>query len=121
DVLRGRYRTLLRWYPTGYRAERGEEIVETYMDLAAPGQRRPHPRDVADLALGGVRQQLRARGALGLADALPIAAQLAMITAAGLAALWLVIAENVFTWAHHAPWDPAVASATLGAVAWIVW
>ncbi len=121
DVLRGRYRTLLRWYPDGYVAERGDEIVDTYLDLAAPGQRWPHPRDVADLALGGVRQQLRARGALGLADALPVAAQLAMVTAAGLAALWLVIAEHVFTWAEDPPWDPAVASAGLGAVVWMLW
>jgi len=120
DELRGRYRALLRWYPTAYRIERGDEIVETYLDLAAPGQRRPRIADVADLVRGGARQHLRARGALGLADAVPFAAQLAMMTGAVLAALWLVLAERLTMW-HDIPWHPPVPFATVGAAAWIVW
>ncbi|GIH16853.1 hypothetical protein [Rugosimonospora africana] len=120
DELRNRYRALLRWYPTDYRTERGDEIVETYLDLAAPGQRRPHPSDVVDLIRGCVRAHLRARHSLGLADALPIAANLALMTATVLAALWLVLAERTtvpgdFLW--HSP-GPFV---TLGAAAWIAW
>lgn len=121
DDLRGRYRALLRWYPAAYRTERGDEIVETYLDLATPGQRRPRAGDVADLVRGGVRQHLRGRGALGLADSLPFAAQLAMLTGAGLAALWLVLAERATMSNDDIPWHPAVPFATLGAAAWIVW
>jgi hypothetical protein len=56
DELRDRYRTLLRCYPATYRAERGDEIVETYLDLATPGHDRDgEPTAVADLGCcGGV-------------------------------------------------------------------
>lgn len=120
DELRGRYHRLLRWYPAAYRAERGDEIVETYLELAAPGQRRPRAADAADLLRGGLRQQLRAQDALGLLDAVPFAAQLALMTAATLAAVWLFTAELVtvpfgVTWVEPGPF------ATLGGVAWIAW
>ncbi len=36
------YRRLMRSYPAAYRARRGDEILATYLDVARPGQRRPH-------------------------------------------------------------------------------
>ncbi|MER7007846.1 hypothetical protein ABT297_33050 [Dactylosporangium sp. NPDC000555] len=119
-TLGDRYRALLRWYPAAYRAERGEEIIDTYLDLARPGQRWPRPADVADLARGGMRQHLRARNALGLADALPFAASLALAAAAALAGLWLVRAELV-NLPDGAGWHSVGRFVGLGAVAWIVW
>ncbi|GIF62711.1 hypothetical protein Ais01nite_07460 [Asanoa ishikariensis] len=118
--LGDRYRSLLRFYPADYRAERGDEIVDTYLDLARPGQRRPSRADVVDLASGGARQHLRARHAHGLADALPFAATLALSAATALAAVWLVAAETV-TIPVGVFWTSAGPFATLGAVAWIVW
>ncbi|MFG2041550.1 hypothetical protein [Dactylosporangium sp. NPDC048998] len=118
--LGDRYRALLRWYPADYRAERGEEIIGTYLDLARPGQRRPRPADVADLVRGGLRQHLRARHALGLADAVPFAASLALAAAAALAGVWLFRAE-VITGPVAPFWHSVGPFATLGAVAWIVW
>jgi hypothetical protein len=63
--LERRYRRLLRAYPPTYRAERGEEIVSTYLELAGPGQDWPSVGDAADALPGGIRQRLRAKGALG--------------------------------------------------------
>jgi hypothetical protein len=118
--LADRYRSLLRWYPADYRAERGEEIVGTYLDLASSGQRRPSAADVVDLVRGGVHQQLRARHALGLADALPFAATLALSAAAALAGVWLVAAETI-TVPEGILWTSFGPFATLGAAAWIAW
>jgi len=56
--LERRYRTLLRAYPAGYRAERGDEIVGTLLDGAADGRRRPGLREAASLILGGLRTRL---------------------------------------------------------------
>jgi hypothetical protein len=120
DELRNRYRALLRWYPADHRAERGEEIVETYLDLAAPEQRRPRLTDVVDLVRAGVRGHLRARHSLGLADALPFAANLALMAATALAAVWLVLAER-FTVPDNFSWHSPGPFATLGAAAWIAW
>ncbi|GIJ45302.1 hypothetical protein Val02_21880 [Virgisporangium aliadipatigenens] len=54
-ALERRYRRLLRAYPAGYRHERGDEIVGTLLDAAAPGQRRPDPRQAARLVMAGLR------------------------------------------------------------------
>lgn len=55
DGLARWYRWLLRAYPRWHRRERGAEMLTTLLDAAEPGQRRPHPRDAADLLLGGLR------------------------------------------------------------------
>ncbi|GAA3207191.1 hypothetical protein ACFO1B_19485 [Dactylosporangium siamense] len=120
DELRDRYRTLLRCYPSAYRAERGDEILDTYLDLARPGQDRPRAADVIDLVRGGARQHLRARHALGLADSVPFAAQLALMTGATLAALWLGTAELI-TIPDGVIWHPLGPFVTFGAAAWIAW
>ena len=60
--MTGLERRYARWtvlfYPVDYRRERGSELVDTYLSLAAPGRRRPSVSDVADLAVGGLRQHL---------------------------------------------------------------
>jgi hypothetical protein len=76
-ALERRYRRLLRAYPAAYRAERGDEIVGTFLDTAGPDRRWPHVRDAADLLGDGLRQHLRARHARGLEAGAPLAATLA--------------------------------------------
>jgi hypothetical protein len=120
DVLRERYTRLLRWYPAAERAERGAEIVDTYLDLAAAGQRRPRPGDVVDLMAGGLRQHLRVRKALGLADALPLAGTLALMMATVLAGIWLIDTEG------HGGRDDSGYSMlgpfhTIGVFVWVAW
>src|SRR5262249_43548534 len=53
--LVGRYRRLLHCYPQPYRYERGDEILDTLVQLARPGQRYPTPREALGLILGGLR------------------------------------------------------------------
>ncbi|WP_033343154.1 hypothetical protein [Catenuloplanes japonicus] len=90
--LERRYHRLIRlFYPAAYRHERASEIVGTYLDLTTPGQRRPSPADVADLAAGGLRQRLRTAGAAGLGAAMPLAAMLALPTATMIAAAGLMV------------------------------
>ncbi|MGW4153827.1 hypothetical protein ACWEDF_11815 [Micromonospora chersina] len=120
DVLRERYAKLLRWYPAAYRADRGAEIVDTYVELAAAGQRRPRPGDVVDLMVGGLRQHLRARNALGLADALPLAGTLALMTATVLAGIWLISTEGYG--GQYAFGPPLLGPFhTIGVFAWVAW
>ena len=88
--LERRYQRLLLAYPRAYRAERGAEIVGTYLDFAGPGRRWPSPGDAADLLAGGLRQRLRANGADGAVDGLRVAASLALSTGAALATWWLM-------------------------------
>ncbi|MEV5897122.1 hypothetical protein [Nonomuraea fuscirosea] len=61
--LERRYRGLLRWYPRGHRERHEEEMLSVLMAAAPPGQSRPEPRDVLDLAKGAAA--IRVRGAFG--------------------------------------------------------
>jgi hypothetical protein len=119
DVLRGRYTKLLRWYPAAERAGRGAEIVDTYVDLAAAGQRRPRPGDVVDLMVGGLRQHLRVRNALGLADALPLAGTLALMMATVLAGIWLIDTEGYG--GQYDGYSMLGPFHTIGVFAWVAW
>lgn len=47
--LERRYRRLLRWYPRSFRAEQGEEMLAVLMAGAADGQRRPRPKESANV------------------------------------------------------------------------
>ncbi|GAA2342812.1 hypothetical protein [Dactylosporangium salmoneum] len=120
--LRDRYVRLLRWYPSAYRAERGDELVDMYLDLARPGQRRPRPGDVLDLVRGGLRQRLREHRAGGLEDALPFAAGLAIVGAAIMAGAFLRIEDPRDP--HYLPFlsehrpGPFL---TLGTIVWLAW
>ncbi|RKF20951.1 GlsB/YeaQ/YmgE family stress response membrane protein [Micromonospora globbae] len=117
--LERRYRRLLRAYPRRYQAERGEEIVGTYLDLVGPQRRWPSPRDALDLLRAGLRERLRAYGALGLADALPLAATAALNTLIALAAfLFLQVELND---PRITGLDPVGPFQTLGAAAWLGW
>jgi hypothetical protein len=53
--LERRCRWLLHAYPASYRAERGEEILGTLLENAAPGMAWPTRREARALVLGGVR------------------------------------------------------------------
>jgi len=57
--LEARYRRLMRFYPAWYRARHGEELLGVLMTAAAPGQRRPGAREMADLLWSGLK--IRAR------------------------------------------------------------
>jgi hypothetical protein len=78
NVLPRSYRLLLRAYPAWYRRVRGDEMLTTLLDAAAPGQARPSRRDVMDLVVGGLRCRLRPPRGLGY----PIVAGLVAIFAA---------------------------------------
>jgi len=53
--LEARYRRLMRVYPAWYRARHGEELLGVLMTAAAPGQRRPGAREMADLLWSGLK------------------------------------------------------------------
>jgi hypothetical protein len=115
--LERRYRRLLFAYPARYRAERGEEIVGTYLETAGPHRRWPSPADIRDALGGGLRQHLRATGLTG---GLPVAAMLATGAAVTLAAIWLLLVEIRATSAdfvivRFGPFQ------SLGAVVWMGW
>jgi hypothetical protein len=112
------YRKLLLTYPAGYRAERGEELVGTYLEMAGD-RKRPRLADATDLILGGLRQRLRGAGLAGIADGLPIAAALTMAAGSALAVFFLLTVEpgKVSTegWLKVGPF------ATLGSVVYVAW
>jgi hypothetical protein len=53
--LERRARGLLRAYPPGYRAHRGEEILGTLLEATPPGRSWPPARDVASVLASGLR------------------------------------------------------------------
>ncbi len=67
DELERRYRRLLRFYPATYRRERADEIIDTLLQGAQPGQRRPGFRDTIALATGGLRARAGVDRRLSLA------------------------------------------------------
>lgn len=90
DSLERRYRLLLYAYPSGYRRRRGDEIVGTFLDLAAPGQTRPSLADAADVVVGGFRARVPLPADLLAGWAL--AGPVALALAAGLSGfLWLSV------------------------------
>ncbi|MFG1927848.1 GlsB/YeaQ/YmgE family stress response membrane protein [Cryptosporangium sp. NPDC048952] len=121
NELERRYRRLLLAYPADYRAERGDEIVDTYLDTVEPGRTRPSARDAVDLLAGGARQHLRARGASGLPGAVSIAAVLALATGSMLATIWLLAIEFTPVLDDYDLSGPAWTFQTFAAFAWIAW
>ncbi|MEW2429061.1 hypothetical protein AB0877_13705 [Micromonospora sp. NPDC047644] len=117
--LERRYLRLLRAYPADYRRARGAEIVGTYLDLAALGQRWPTPADAADLVRGGLRQRLRAAGVTDLIPGVRLAALLALVTASALAGVWgtAELHPPPVEWGvpHVGPF------VSLGVVVWAAW
>src|SRR4029453_15144235 len=84
--LERRYRGLLFAYSPAYRAERGEEIVATLLDLAGPGRRTPNLAEAADLIAGGLRQRLGLASIAGFDAGLGVAAPFALTVAVGISA-----------------------------------
>jgi hypothetical protein len=80
SLLARRTRLLLRFYPPGYRAHRGEEILGTLLETTRPGRGWPPPREVASVIGGG----LRARRAANLRHGLPASLRHIAILAAAM-------------------------------------
>ncbi|MEU5782039.1 hypothetical protein [Micromonospora lupini] len=117
--LERRYLRLLRAYPAEYRRSRGAEIVGTYLDLAAPGRRWPSPADAADLLRGGLRQRVRAAGAVDLMPGVRLAAAVALLTATALAGMWTVLELRP---APPGTGEPSIGPfVSLGMVTWVGW
>jgi hypothetical protein len=76
--LERRARRLLRAYPPGYRAHRGEEILGTLLEATPPGRGWPRGRDVASVLAGGVRARRKTNLRLAEAVSLRQAAILAI-------------------------------------------
>jgi hypothetical protein len=112
------YRKLLFAYPWRYRAERGDELIGAYLEMAGD-RRRPRLADATDLIVGGLRQRLRSAGLAGLADGLPIAAALAMAAGSALAVFFLLTVEpgkvSTVGWLRVGPFG------TLGSVVFVAW
>lgn len=56
--LEASYRRVLRLFPTRYRTAWADEMLGVLLATAAPGQRRPHPADLADLVVACLRAWL---------------------------------------------------------------
>jgi hypothetical protein len=107
DELERRYRRLMRAYPPGYRRERADEIVGTFLECAPAGQTRPTAGDTADIVVAGLRERL---GVLGTGDVglgLRTAAPVALALAAGMAAVGL-LRDSQSTVGHPSPFKPAL-------------
>lgn len=74
--LEQRARLLLRAYPPGYRADRGEEILGTLLEATPPGRDWPPARDLASVLGGGLRARRDANRRQGAAASLRQAAVL---------------------------------------------
>jgi hypothetical protein len=104
------------FYPANYRRERGSELMDTYLSLAAPGRKRPSVGDVADLAAGGLRQHVRA--AEGLGPGFRLAGLLALMTATACATGWAIFEVL----APVPPWSSRVGPfLSLAVAAWAAW
>jgi hypothetical protein len=86
--LARRYRLLLLAYPRDYRRHRGEEIVDTLLEMAPAGQHRPTLRQAANLVSTGLRCQLGRPRSNGIVVAAALAAIFAAFLGAS-AAAWL--------------------------------
>lgn len=120
--LERRYRLLLRAYPRAYRAQRGDEITATYLELAGPARRWPAPGDAADVLAAGARERLRANGATGAIAGLRLAAVLALCGSAALAArelLYSLPPPGGSPW-PGLPFGPFATIAVIPDAAWVL-
>jgi hypothetical protein len=99
--LERRYHRLLRIYPRSYRERRGEEMVATLVETAAPGQTRPSRADRADLYAGAAREWLGIHAVRGLGPALRLVAPVMLALTAGYALSgWAVPGSQEVTGQH---------------------
>jgi len=87
--LERRYRRLLLAYPGWYRRRHGTEIVTTLLEMAEPGQRRPHRGDTWHLLASGVRQRFRLPARRPLAVVGAVLATLILAAFGAAAGSWL--------------------------------
>jgi hypothetical protein len=107
DELERRYRRLMRAYPPGYRRERADEIVGTFLECAPAGQTRPTAGDTADIVVAGLRERLGVLGTGDIGLGLRTAAPVALAVAAGMAAVGL-LRDTQSTVGHPSPFKPAL-------------
>jgi hypothetical protein len=82
--LERRYRRLLSCYPSQYRAERADEMLDTLLATAAPGQRWPALREVRALVRGGIRARADVNASQPAAATFRLAAMLGCAVFLGL-------------------------------------
>lgn len=101
--LESRARSLLRFYPPSYRADRGEEMLSTLVEASAPGRNWPAPRDARSLIAGGLRARHAENGRL------PFATNMRLVLMLGIV-LWLAAIPS--TVMNFAPLWPGAAYLT---------
>ena len=121
EALERRYRRLLFAYPADYRVRRGDEIVATLLDLAAPGRRFPSFADAADLISGGLRRRLGTASIAGFEAGLALAAPFALAIAAGISAYAWWRVEPVSAGVYQGGTALFGQFRTLGPIAYLAW
>src|SRR5258705_7123524 len=116
DLERRYARWTALFYPADYRRERGSELMDTYLSLAAPGRKRPSAGDVVDLAAGGLRQHVRV--AEGLGPGFRLAGLLALMTATAFATGWAIFEVLAPTLPRSSQVGPIL---SLAVAAWAAW
>lgn len=121
--LERRYRRLLRAYPAAYRRRRGDELLATLLEAAAPRQRRPTLRETLSLLGGGLSARAGVAGGCTpwtlWAEGLRLGALLLLVsmTSDAASATWLQTNHLVFTWISSTAAGLAVTVASAAAVA----
>jgi hypothetical protein len=121
--LERRYRRLLRAYPAAYRRRRGDELLATLLEAAAPGQRYPTPRETLGLVGGGLSARAGLAGGCTpwslWAEGLRLGALLLLVSLTGDAAsaTWLQTNDVVVTWIFSDAAGLALTLASAAAVA----
>jgi hypothetical protein len=121
--LERRYRRLLRAYPATYRRRRGDELLATLLEAAAPGQRYPTLRETLGLLGGGLSARAGVAGGCTRwslwAEGLRLGALLLLVslTSDAASATWLQTNHVVFTWIFSDAAGLAVTLASAAAVA----
>ncbi|HEY2791358.1 MAG TPA: hypothetical protein VGJ28_03320 [Micromonosporaceae bacterium] len=108
DILERRYRRLMWFYPAAYRRQRSGEIIDTLLQGAEDGQRRPTVRNAVALAVGGLRARSDVDHVVSVGTNIRLAARLAVILYAAAEAF-----EKIYfydNWVHAA-----------GTTGWTVW
>jgi hypothetical protein len=116
--LERRYARLLRLYPADYRRARGAELLETLMESAEEGRKRPAAREVGALILGALRAHAGRDRRQSMQDSWLVAFQAAalMLFVYDLASRAVVIALD-FAYGGHSIWSPTELALNLVALA----
>ncbi len=116
DILEGRYRRLLRWYPREYRERREAEMLSTFLDAAPANRVRPPIRDVGDIIVHGAARRFSLTPGQFAADILVDAGPVALGMAAGFSA----IAMAAELWWSAFPWETVGPFFSLGPAVYLV-